>query len=341
MNKNRRLINLQLMSQNMNATTSSGLSPENKTFYDKVLLRDAKPNLVHDQFAQKRNIPKNGGKTIEFRKFASLPKALTPLTEGVTPDGSLLDVTAITATVSQYGDYVRITDVVKLTTIDNVLVESVSMLGDQAGRTLDTITRDAMAAGTNVIYAGGRASRATLTTSDKLTVQLIKKAATQLKRHNTPTIDGSYVGIVHPDVAYDLMNDEEFIEWHKYARPDDVPEKTIFIITTDGMENASRNYDYKNVKKMVERQKKKYHWEFIFLGANIDAIEVAGRFGVSANRAVRYECDSAGTALNFNVMSRVLSSARTCGSAEEMEEMLDKRAMLSEIESDYKKRHRG
>ena len=128
---------------------------------------------------------------------------------------------------------------------------------------------------------------------------------------------------------------------HKYARPDDVPEKTIFIITTDGMENASRNYDYKNVKKMVERQKKKYHWEFIFLGANIDAIEVAGRFGVAPSRAVRYECDSVGTALNFNVMSRVLSSARTCGSAEEMEEMLDKRAMLSEIESDYKKRHRG
>ena len=128
---------------------------------------------------------------------------------------------------------------------------------------------------------------------------------------------------------------------HKYARPDDVPEKTIFIITTDGMENASRNYDYKNVKKMVERQKKKYHWEFIFLGANIDAIEVAGRFGVAPSRAVRYECDSAGTALNFNVMSRVLSSARTCGSAEEMEEMLDKRAMLSDIENDYKKRHRG
>lgn len=222
MNKNRKLINLQLLSPNMNTTGSSGLSVENKTFYDKVLLRDAKPNLVHDQFAQKRNIPANGGKTIEFRKFASLPKALTPLTEGVTPDGSLLDVTAITATVAQYGDYVKITDVVKLTTIDNVLVESVSMLGDQAGRTLDTITRDAMAAGTNVIYAGGRASRANLTTSDKLTVALIKKAATQLKRHNTPTINGDYVGIVHPDVAYDLMNDQEFIEWHKYARPDEL-----------------------------------------------------------------------------------------------------------------------
>ena len=216
MNKNRKLINLQLMA-NMNTTGSEGLSVENKTFYDKVLLRDAKPNLVHDQFAQKRNIPKNGGKTIEFRKFGSLKKALTPLTEGVTPDGNLMDVTAITATVAQYGDYIKLTDVVKLTTIDNTLVEAVSMLGDQAGATLDTITRDAMAAGTNVIYAGDRLSRAALTDTDTLTVKLVKKAATQLKRHNTPKIDGSYVAIIHPDVSYDLTTSDDWIDVHKYA----------------------------------------------------------------------------------------------------------------------------
>lgn len=218
MNKNRKLINLQLMTgQNMNTTGSEGLSNQNKTFYDKVLLRDAKPSLVHDQFAQKRPIPKNGGKSIEFRKFASLPKALTPLTEGVTPDGSLMESTSVTATVAQYGDYIKITDVVKLTTIDNILVEAVSMLGDQAGKTLDTITRDAMAAGTNVIYAGGRLSRANLTDSDTLTVNLVKKAATQLKRHNTPKIDGSYVAIIHPDAAYDLTSDPAWIDVHKYA----------------------------------------------------------------------------------------------------------------------------
>ena len=227
MNKNRRLVNLQLMAANINTTGSEGLSVENKIFYDKVLLKDAKPNLVHDQFAQKRNIPKNGGKQIEFRKFGSLKKALTPLTEGVTPDGSLMDVTAIYATVAQYGDYIKLTDVVKLTTIDNTLVEAVTMLGDQAGRTMDTITRDAMAAGTNVIYAGDKTSRANLTDTDKLSVQLIKKAATQLKRHNTPTINGSYVGIIHPDVAYDLMNDPKFEEWHKYAEPKELYEGEI------------------------------------------------------------------------------------------------------------------
>lgn len=222
MNKNRNLINLQLLSPQMNATTSDGMSVEMKTYYDMELLRNAKPNLVHDQFAQKRNIPKNGGKTIEFRKFGSLPKALTPLTEGVTPDGSLMEATAITATVAQYGNYIKITDMLKLTAIDNVLVEAVTMLGDQSGRTLDTITRDAINGGTNVIYAGGRVSRANLTDSDKLTVNLIDKAATQLKRHNAVKFNGNYVGIIHPDASYDLRQDPKFEAWHQYAQPEEL-----------------------------------------------------------------------------------------------------------------------
>ncbi len=128
---------------------------------------------------------------------------------------------------------------------------------------------------------------------------------------------------------------------HKYARPEDVPEKTLFIITTDGMENASRNYTYDKVKKMVERQKKKYHWEFIFLGANIDAVEVAGRFGVAKNRAVRYECDAAGTALNFSVMDRMVSCARSAPTAAAMKEVFESDELLAPIQEDYKKRHKA
>lgn len=127
---------------------------------------------------------------------------------------------------------------------------------------------------------------------------------------------------------------------HKYARDEDRPEKTLFIITTDGMENASRNYTYDRVKKMVKRQKKKYHWEFIFLGANIDAIKEAGRFGLPPSRAVRYECDSEGTQLNFEVMSKMVSCARASASAEMMEEAFDSDEMLADIRADYKKRHR-
>ena len=99
---------------------------------------------------------------------------------------------------------------------------------------------------------------------------------------------------------------------HKYARKEDVPEKTLFIITTDGYENASKRYDYEKVRKMIERQKEKYGWEFLFLGANIDAAAEAKRFGISADRAVTYKCDEDGTALNYEVISDAVCSVRAC-----------------------------
>lgn len=97
---------------------------------------------------------------------------------------------------------------------------------------------------------------------------------------------------------------------HKYAREEDRPEKTIFVITTDGMENASREYSYDKVKKLVEKQKEKYHWEFLFLGANMDAIETAGRFGISADRAANYNSDHEGTALNYEVLAETVCEMR-------------------------------
>ena len=125
---------------------------------------------------------------------------------------------------------------------------------------------------------------------------------------------------------------------HKYAREEDRPEKTLFIITTDGMENASHKYSYDKVKKMVERQKKEYGWEFLFLGANIDAIEVAGRFGIDANRAINYKCDSKGTQLNYEVLSRTVSEFRACECDDEevMDEMFD--ACCAPIREDYQRR---
>lgn len=212
------LFNLQLFN-NTNVTTDSTLSAENKTFYDKQLIRLASANLVHDQFAQVRDIPKRGGKTIEFRQFKPLAKALTPLQEGVTPNGHKLEVTAKTATVDQYGDYVELSDILDLTAIDPVAIEALNMLGDQAGLTLDSITRDVLAGGTNVIYAGGKKSRKTLTTADTMTVDLIRQAATQLKRMNAKTINGSYVAIIHPDVSHDLKGTKGWIDVHQYADP--------------------------------------------------------------------------------------------------------------------------
>ena len=214
-------INLQLFAENTNVTTDSGLSVENKTYYDMTLIDEASAQLVHDQFAQKRNIPTNGGKKIEFRKFASLPKALTALTEGVTPDGKKLSVTAIEAEVAQYGDYITQSDVLELTSIDNTIVEATKILGRQAGLTLDTITRNVLQSGTNVWYApkgDGTAvsSRAGLDKTCVLTVDVVSKVAAFLKKNNAPKINGDYVAIIHPYVAHDLMKDPLWRAPHEY-----------------------------------------------------------------------------------------------------------------------------
>ena len=221
-------INLQLFADlNTNVTTDSGLSVENKTYYDMNLINEAQANLVHDQFAQKRPIPKNGGKKIEFRKFASLPKALTPLTEGVTPDGKKLSVTSIEAEVAQYGDYIVQSDVLELTSIDNTIVEATKILGRQAGLTLDTITRNILQSGTNVFYApkaDGTAvtSRSALDNTCVLTVDLVNRVVAFLKKNNAPKINGDYVALIHPYVAYDLMNDERWIDAHKYTTSENI-----------------------------------------------------------------------------------------------------------------------
>lgn len=217
--------------QNQNTTGASGMSAEMKTFYEKRLIDQAEPALVHDQFGDPYPIPANGGKNIEFRKYDSLPKATTPLTEGVTPDGQTMNVSTVTAEVRQYGGWVPITDTLQLTAIDNNILQATKIIASQAGRTLDTIVRDVLAGGTNVIYApkigeGGAetavTSRATLDATCQLTSDLIARAATQLKAMNADPIGTSFVGIIHPYVAYDLRRDPDWIDVHKYAQPDEI-----------------------------------------------------------------------------------------------------------------------
>jgi N4-gp56 family major capsid protein len=232
-----RKINLQLFANennpqlNVNATTSAGLSVENKTFYDMALLQEASPNLIHDQFGQKKPIPKNGGKTIEFRRYASLPKLTTPIQEGVTPSGQTMEATKIEATVSQYGGYVTLSDLLDLTAIDNNAVEATKAVGRQAGLTMDTVTRNVLQSGKNVWYApkvgtNGEITevddRTNLDASCKLTISLVKKIVAWLRANNVPTINGDYVAIVHPYVAYDIMEDPKWEEYHKYTTADNL-----------------------------------------------------------------------------------------------------------------------
>lgn len=222
---------------NTNVTTDADLSAENKTFWDKALIVLAGPELVHDQFAQQRDIPKGNGKTIEFRQFDPLPEQTAPLTEGVTPAGQELSVNSMTATVAQYGGYVTTSDVLDMTALDPIVNEATKLIARQAGETLDSITRDVVNAGTNVMYALGKTSgtvnaaaptsRATIgytsgVTNHNLTVDDVKRAVRALKRQNAPKIRGDYVGIIHPDVAYDLMRDPEWLSPKQYVDTQDI-----------------------------------------------------------------------------------------------------------------------
>lgn len=215
-------IDLRLFDGNTNVTTDSGLSDEMKTYYSDYLIDMAEPKLVHDQFAQKHPIPKNGGKVIEFRKYSPLPKLLTPLDEGVTPDGQKINMSVLTAQVDQYGGFVELSDILLLTAIDNNLVQATKLLGSQAGRTLDTITREVLVGGTNVQYgAGSKAARYQLTGgeesgNDYLTVDCIKRAVRSLKAMNAEKIGDRYVAIINQDCSYDLTNDPDWKYPHQY-----------------------------------------------------------------------------------------------------------------------------
>lgn len=217
------------------ATTGNELSPEMKTYYERELLDNAEPNLVHDQFGDEYPIPKNGGKNIEFRRFSPLPKALKPLTEGVTPVGKKLNVSILTATVKQYGDYVEQSDMLEFTAIDRTVEVATMLLGSQAGRTLDTITREVLNGGTNKMFApkivGGVETpvllRKDIDTSALFTPSLSRLAVNQLKRMNAMSFDGDFIGVIHPDTECDIMGSDEWQKAHEYCRPENIYEGEI------------------------------------------------------------------------------------------------------------------
>ena len=214
---------------NINSTVSTAATTfSNKTFYDKALLEFARTRLVHASYGQKRSIPRNSGKRVEFRRY----ELFTPdanalvLQEGVTPAGQSLAQSKIEAEVKQYGAYVEVSDLLDLTSFDPVLTESTELLGEQLGTVVEWVTRDAMCAGTNVQYANGRTNRLSLVADDKLTVTEIRKAVRSLKKAKArmfnETGDGQsrkphFVCICSPDATYDLQSDALWQDVSKYS----------------------------------------------------------------------------------------------------------------------------
>ena len=203
-------------------TGAGEMSATMKTYYDQELLDNAKENMVFLQLGKQMVLPKNHGKTVEWRKFNTFPKAMSPLTEGVIPTGQKFGMTSTSVSVEQFGDYTTISDQLEMHAIDPVILGAAEEMGAAAGATANAVVRNTLLAGTNVWYASAddnyASTRGELTPDHKVSVDLIHQAVTMLKRCQTPKFDGKwYVAVIHPSVAYDLTSSEEWIEAHKYS----------------------------------------------------------------------------------------------------------------------------
>jgi len=237
---------------------------EVSAFYDRALLERALPALVHTRYAQVRDLPRNSGtNVIKFRKYGSLTANTTALTEGVTPTGTSFSVTDVTATVLQYGDYVTITDIVQMETYDPILTETAELLGEQAGDSLDQLTRNVVAAGTTIQHASTATSDGTLTAAMVLNRAEVKEAVRTLRSnnakpvtsmvdpstgYNTVPMGRSFIGIVSEDTLYDLDDAIGWIPVEKYPNKSDVMEdeqgavgNVRFILTTNGYQLPTAN----------------------------------------------------------------------------------------------------
>lgn len=211
------------MSINTTANTA-GTTKLNKTFYDRQLLESAKTRFVHAKYGQKRPIPKNSGKRVEFRKWNLFDAndAMEALQEGVTPASQALSQSNVEVEVAQYGAYVEVSDLLDMTGYDQVISESAELLGEQLGTVVEWVTRDAMNAGTNVQYANGKSGRGEITAADKLTVAEIRKAVRTLKKAKARPFGDEgrkphFICICSPEATYDLQSDSLWQDVSKYS----------------------------------------------------------------------------------------------------------------------------
>ena len=240
------------MSTQTTINTASPTTYLNKTWYDRTLLEWAKAQLVYAQFGQKRPIPRNNGKTVEFRRWTLFTpdKVTQQLTEGVTPSSQSLGQTKVEATVAQYGAYVEISDLLDLTAYDQVIDDSAELLGEQLGIVVDNVTRDAMIADASDQFAAGAANAGSVAATSYLTVDEIRKAVRTLKNNKARRFSGNgrsghFVCIVDPYATYDLQSDSLWQDVSKYSNAEQIYSGEIgrlfgvvFVETTEGKVNA-------------------------------------------------------------------------------------------------------
>lgn len=210
------------------------LTGELKEFYDTELLENARIEMYYAQFGKKQSLPANHKGTVEWRKWNTFDRA-AKLTEGVIPTGQKFGMSTITGSIDQYGTYTSVTDKLELRAYDDVILGATEEMAASAAETQEALIRDALLVGTNVLYCDNidkdgtfkttPTSCATMGASDTdgyslLTPAMVNKAVTIMKKNRVPRINGYYYAVIHPSVAYNLRNDKDWIEAHKYAAPE-------------------------------------------------------------------------------------------------------------------------
>ena len=257
-----------------NVEGANQLANEDKVFYERTLLERLLPQLNFYKDAMKKKLPKNSGRTINFRKFNSLTAPSASLSEGVTPEGNNLDVSKIEAVVAQYGDYVTISDLIQMTGIDPVLTETSELLGEEAGELVDTKIQEAIAKGTNVYFAGGVETRGAVATgSHKLTNEDIKKIVRKLKNAKAKRFpDGFYHMQIDPDIAYDLMKDPYWVDVSKYAKPEQMEKGEL------GKMDGMKFFETTNLQKAIEGEKE-IHISYAYGKDSYGCVDLEGGAG--------------------------------------------------------------
>lgn len=217
-------------------STTNAMSPTLKTFYDTELLENARVEMFYAQFAKKQPLPKGRGRTVEWRKWNTFRKA-EELKEGVIPDGQTFGQSNITGSIAQYGTYATVSDVLELHAYDDIILGATEEMGASAAETQEKLIRDGLLVNTNVVYcdnvnlatgvatpSGTECSELDANSSSiaKLTPAMVNKVVTKMKKDRVPRINGKYVAVIHPSVAEDLRNSAEWVEAHKYARPEEI-----------------------------------------------------------------------------------------------------------------------
>lgn len=284
-------VNISQFQTDYNMQTTAEVPESIAKYYDKTLLELLRHKMkMHLKFAQKKGMPRKAGDTVSFRKIVKLEPALTPLTEGVTPDGNNIGMQEITAQTAQYGDYITFTDVIDFKTIDPIIMEYVTELADQANETLDILAREALNGGTNVMYAGDKTDRASLAVGDKLTVTDVRKVVRFFRKNYIkpiPGTNGDYACLISPDTEFDFFDDPQFRQIADYGG---------------------------NVKPLLDNEVGRFHNVRFYMTPNAKVFEGEGEDGADVHSAIFLGKNAYGT-VDIKGEGSVKSIIKPVGSA--------------------------